>query len=111
MDTFCVASNYVLTTKSFYPSKALSENDKSEFISNCKYYTNTDSTVTCEVCKDNYVLRKNKKECLSSILVPNCVEAENFENTCLNCKEGYALMGSGVCVLGTINNCMTYYNN
>ena len=111
VNTFCVVSDYVLSTKTSYSSKASGDNDKSEFIANCKYYNNTDDEVTCEMCNDNYVLRSGKTECLSATAVPNCVTAANSGNTCIDCKEGYALLTGGSCALGTIANCMTYYTN
>ena len=107
----CVVSNYVLSTKTSYSSKASGDNDASEFIANCKYYDNDTANVTCNTCNDNYVLRDDKSECLSATSVPNCVTANNTGTTCKVCKEGYALLTGGNCTLGTIANCMTYYTN
>ena len=111
VQTFCVVSNYVLSTKTSYSSKASGDSNDSEFIANCKYYDNTSTAVTCNTCNDNYVLRNDKSECLSATSVPNCVTAANSGTACELCKDGYALLTGGNCALGTIANCMTYYTS
>lgn len=70
---------------------------------------NGGTTLECEKCNVNYVLRSNKLECVSLTNIPNCKKAANSGNSCLECNTGYGLLSNGgSCVLGNISNCKTY---
>lgn len=67
--TFCVISDYVLSTKSTYSLKSTgddNDDDKSAFIANCKYYVNSSPSIKCDTCNDGYVLREDGSECLGT---------------------------------------------
>lgn len=78
--TYCVISDYVFSTKTTYPNKAISTSTVSNFIANCKFYVNNAASVVCDTCNDNYVKRSDGSECLSANTVSNCATAKNTGN-------------------------------
>ena len=64
--TFCVVSDYVLSTKTVYSSRSTNDTDTSNFITNCRYYVNSSASIKCNTCNDGYVLRKDGSECLGT---------------------------------------------
>lgn len=85
----------------------------SVFINNCESYTNVAgnvgaSSLVCAKCNANYVKRDDGSECLSLATVSNCTTAANTGSKCILCNDGYGLLTSGICVIGSIANCEIY---
>lgn len=81
-----------------------------QIIDGCKFYSYASSTIACQQCKPDYLLKPNKSACIMSNIVSNCYLIDNSGN-CAQCQNLYYLDANGKCQKGSITNCLTYTNS
>ena len=84
--------------------------EKSFFIINCKFYTNSNIFLKCVECKQNFILTEDLSKCLNKENFPNCLIIKKNKKKCHICEEKFANV-NGFCEFGKIDFCLQYILN